>query len=868
MFTATVLINRAVQHAAVEHPVTGLTLRSDEPTCVITDATFSSAAPFKVRLEWPNTPEQVRLAVDDETFTIWPEMITARFPILLRRSDIIITTGSDERDYVGILESIETRAGLDALTAMATEPEDSFAAASGRNRTLSSPTWLGLGRDMRTFGMSLRGVGAGTGDERMWDWIAPQWHGESVQLDESRGDPVRYQFMVGRGVGPDDKVARRLDEGTLPILHSAIRDGGIRYDITAFVTLENSELSDDTNTGSNYLHADGHSAGHMFTPEQQAAFDVLETGPIPSEETVIFLQVIATNIEVTPRFAYLKVPAPFVPGRTHVPLEYTYDPQSGHAAYSPDRVFSTNEIDGAPLPSEEMTRLLQPTQSTIFDIRLPHRPISADRANQLATRDFGEALEQCRSFWRAKLDKAATTSLPEPRLDEMVRAGLLHLDLVAYGEEPNGTIAPTIGIYAPIGSESAPIIQFFDSMGRHDLARRSLQYFIDKQHADGFMQNFGGYMLETEAALWSFGEHYRYTRDEAWVKEILPNLIAAVEYVLRNRAQQQLAEDNPYGLILGKTADPEDPFSSFMLNGFAYLGLSRAGEMVTQVEPGLAAEWDAAARSLRSDIRAAFKESVGRSPVVPLGDGGWVRTAPPWFGHPGPLVLDRGNHRWLTHGSMAGRDSMLGPLWLIFQEVLDPDEVLSSDLLRYHSELFHHDNAAFSQPYYSPHPLTHLRRGEVNAFLRAYYTMIATLADPETYSFWEHYFHASPHKTHEEAWFLMQTRWMLYLEDGDELQLFPGIPRAWLTPGKEIRLNGVRSYFGPFDVSVTVSPGGNRMQVSYASEPSRAPRRVRVRLPHPTQRRARSTSVGQYLPEDEIIAVEPHDGKAEITVEF
>ena len=36
------------------------------------------------------------------------------------------------------------------------------------------------------------------------------------------------------------------------------------------------------------------------------------------------------------------------------------------------------------------------------------------------------------------------------------------------------------------------------------------------------MQNFGGYMLETEAALWSLGEHFRYTRDLDWVMAIRP----------------------------------------------------------------------------------------------------------------------------------------------------------------------------------------------------------------------------------------------------------------------------------------------------------------------------------------------------------
>ena len=86
--------------------------------------------------------------------------------------------------------------------------------------------------------------------------------------------------------------------------------------------------------------------------------------------------------------------------------------------------------------------------------------------------------------------------------------------MAALGREPDGPVLATIGWYAPIGSESSPIIQFFDSMGWHKLAERSLEFFLDRQREDGFIQNFGGYQLETGPALWTMGEHYRYTRDD------------------------------------------------------------------------------------------------------------------------------------------------------------------------------------------------------------------------------------------------------------------------------------------------------------------------------------------------------------------
>ena len=36
-------------------------------------------------------------------------------------------------------------------------------------------------------------------------------------------------------------------------------------------------------------------------------------------------------------------------------------------------------------------------------------------------------------------------------------------------------------------------------------------------------------------------------------------------------------------------------------------------------------------------------------------------------------------------------------------------------------------------------------------------------------------YRVSQHKTHEEAWFLMETRWMLYMEEGDTLSLLKTI---------------------------------------------------------------------------------------------
>jgi len=695
-----------------------------------------------------------------------------------------------------------------------------------------------------------------------------------MQIPVIQGDKnaPQLQMMIGRGWGAGEDIRRRLDGGVLPILQGTKVDGDISYRATFFASLERSPLRADTVRGTHFIVADGLGAGHMFTPGQQAEFDRLRQGELNrSEETVLYCRVVAANRGAVPRYAFMKVPGGPPAGNSRPPVwDYAFDGARGWSRLKSGGVFLVGKLNGRPLPQEEVSILLGPGEEATVEFLLPHQPVPAERAAALASQDFAARLEEARAYWRAKLGRAARVHVPDERMNEMIQAGLLHLDLATYGLEPGGTLTPQIGIYSAIGSESSPIIQFMDSMGLHDAAGRSLRYFLDKQHDDGFIQNFSNYMLETGAALWSLGEHYRYTRDVEWVRGIRPKLLKSAQYLRdwRHRNQREELRGKGFGLLDGKTADPEDPFRSFMLNGYAYLGLARVAEMLEPVEPSEALVWREEAEGLRRDIRASFFETMARSPVVPLGDGSWVPTVAPWAGYSGPVMLQADGGDWDSHGTVATRDSLLGPIYLIFQEVIDPGEPAASFLVSYHNELMTVRNAAFSQPYYSRHDWAHLQRGEVKAFLKDYYNSVASLADRETYTFWEHYFGGSPHKTHEEGWFLMQTRWMLYLEKADTLELLPGIPRRFLAGGQRIDLEGVATYFGPATLHVESSADQRRVLAHAECAAGRGPRAIAIRLPHPLGLAPQGVKGGTYDAATETVRVDPFNGKADVELVF
>jgi hypothetical protein len=305
-----------------------------------------------------------------------------------------------------------------------------------------------------------------------------------------------------------------------------------------------------------------------------------------------------------------------------------------------------------------------------------------------------------------------------------------------------------------------------------------------------------------------------------------------------------------------------------MLNGYAYLGLARAAEMLKRHAPAESARYASEAAALKKDIRAAIAASLEQSPVVPLGDGTWVRAAPPWTGYRGPVMLHADGGKWFTHGSMTSRDSLLGPLYLVFQEVINPRELMGAELLAAHGELMTRDNVAFSQPYYSRHPWVHLQRGETKPFLQAWYGAIAALADRSTYTFSEHLFPASAHKTHEEAWFLMETRWMLYLERGETLSLFRGVPREWLRSGETISVKNAASYFGVLSFELKVAADGNEVVVRVECSGERRPQNIDIRVPHPSDRPARSVQGGAYDAATETVRVEQFNGSAEIRLRY
>jgi hypothetical protein len=805
------------------------------------------------------------------SFSFFLRDVTDTHPIYLPDYETAISETDDIRSYDEISCAIQSQGLQKRLEAIESDPEESYDEASRKTRDLKCVTWLGLSRDIRNFEISFFAMKAASD---MWDCVKPRYHGKDVTLPETGGAPVRYDYFCGRGIGSILERRRWLEQGVLPILNARLQDEEVIYTYKIFVTLERQALQAEHVRGTHFLVADHYSVGSMFTNEQAALCTELHNGEIErDEETVCYIRIQAVNSGSTPRYSFVRIPQPNVHALPDLmKTEVKYDRQNGFGSYRDDRVFLIASVNGTPVPNIEMAVLLSPGEKAEYIYKIPHRPLSKERAEALMRTSYEEKLVECYAFWHAKLTKMASLNLPEKRIDEMMRAGMLHCDLVAYGNEPEGALAATIGVYSPIGSESAPIIQYFDSIGLHDLARRCIQYFIEKQHDDGFIQNFGGYMLETGCVLWTIGEHWRYTRDDAWIRSIRDNIVKAVRFIIawREKNKREELRGHGYGMLDGKVADPEDNYHIFMLNSTAYAGIKRAVEVLSSINDSLADEFSSELTAFHEDIMESLKTGFAEAPAIPLGDGTWCPAMPVWADKPGPLSLQTSGGAWFTHGTFQVRDVLLGPQYLLLDEVIPSDSLQARHILNCLADVFFINNTAFSQPYYSPHPLANLQRGEVKAFLKEFYTNMSALADRETYTFWEHLYHVSPHKTHEEAWFMMRCRWMLYLEAGDTLTLLPGVPRAWLEHGKIIAVDGMASYFGQltFRVESNLAAGSVTIHIKINGALDRLPKLLRVRVPHPQGVKAAAVSIGRYDPVGEFVLIDGYVGDVVVNIQF
>ena len=556
---------------------------------------------------------------------------------------------------------------------------------------------------------------------------------------------------------------------------------------------------------------------------------------------------------------------------------------------------------------------LNPGEEHIIHTIVPGWLPPAGTAASLQNLDYDALHAAASAHWVKRASSGMQIKIPEQRLQNLYDASLQHflLALTQNGQKRECYPNTAMMHYGSIGTESSPIIRALDMRGLHDIAERCLEAFLSTQSAfipdgdyaskeGGFYRFWPIYTCDQGGVLWALADHYRYTRDRAWLQRTAPKIIAGCEFIVRERKRtMRVGPDGKkpthYGLApAGCVADPRDWQYSFMLNAWFYAGLKNCAEILADVDPAKAHELVSEAADYRDCILRALQESVALSPVTRLRDNTSVSSVPPYIGLRGfstdvkdSVDPDR------RHG--YAYDCTIGPFHLFNCGVLEPDDPVVTAMLNYLEDRFFlftplpsrvnldqlgadwFNLGGFEklQPYYVHYQEAYLRRDQIPNFLRGFYNTLAPIADPQTLTFQEEldFSGGQPHKTHEEGWFFHQLRNMLVMESGKELHLARGTPRRWLEDGQEISVDKAATWFGPLSYRLQSSAATGAISASLHFSPGVRPAKTFLRLRHPKALPMKSVEIAgkswtNFDPVKEWIVLPPDADTVDLTAHF
>jgi hypothetical protein len=518
---------------------------------------------------------------------------------------------------------------------------------------------------------------------------------------------------------------------------------------------------------------------------------------------------------------------------------------------------------------------LGPGEEHIVHTVVPGWPLSVKEQDKLRDLPCEPLHESVVNYWKGRLTEGMQVEVPDRHLQDIYNATLHHFLLVLTKDGKRQEHYPNTAMlyYGSIGSESSPIIQSLDMRGLHQRAASCLQAWLSTQgdsmpegdyvsKEGGFYHYWPNYTIDQGGVLWALAEHYLYTRDQAWLAKVAPQIVAGCDFLIRERKRTMVElpggrKPLTYGLTpAGCQADMRDWEYSFMLNAYFYLGLKKSSQVLQDVDKAQAQRIATEAEDYLQTIRRVLRECVAISPVTRLRDGTSVPSVPSYVGLRG-LSTDAKDSVDPDLRHCYAYDSTGGPFHLVKGEVLGPNEPEVTYMLNYIEDRFFMFTPLPSrvqldelstdwfnlggfdklQPYYLHYQDAYLERDQIPNFLRGFFNTLASISDPMTLTFQEEldYGGGQPHKTHEEGWFFHQLRHMLVMEMGNDLFLARGTPREWLEEGKKISVNRAPTYFGELGYQIESFASQGRVEATVRPPRRQPPAKLYLRLRHPKQ---------------------------------
>ncbi len=493
-------------------------------------------------------------------------------------------------------------------------------------------------------------------------------------------------------------------------------------------------------------------------------------------------------------------------------------------------------------------------------VKMPFLPLTeSSETAALATLDFARERKGAGVYWRRVLDRSSRLITPEPILNQFYRAVPSHL-LINSELDPGGKRRfARVGFlnYGVYGNESCMMILDLDRRGYHEEAAQCIEAWLHDQGTVGLPGDFdsktgvlygasgyesGGYNQHHGWILWTIAEHYRFTRDEAWLRRVSPNILAAADWIIHQTDRAAKEPLLPPGLLPpGDLEDIGDWWTWLSTSCYTWRGLAAAASALEQLHNSHTTRVRSAAESYHRNLVAQFTAASARSPVVRLRDGTAV-----------PQIPSYAQRRGRSYGWIC--QTLEGPIHLIITGAIKPHDRYAEWILKdYEDNLFLSNQYGytldnFDRDWFGRGGMSmqacllfdveaYLDRDDIKQALRAMFNAIALNHFSDVHMNTEHAlpemgdWRGDHFKTSDEANACGWLRQLFLREEGDQLVIGKAVPRDWLAPGKQCGIENAATYFGNTSVIYTGEPGRITARLDGPARNPPTAIRLRFRVP-------------------------------------
>jgi hypothetical protein len=805
-----------------------------------------------------------------ETFSFAPKDLLKWKRILLPDYGAMIRLKGDAVSYAEALEEVKNAKEKDVYTRVFDMPEQTFPRAWGdvpvKGRHYIPLSFEG-GR--QHFGLD------GNCDAYCVNFWPKRVQGPDTERCLWKNERLTFSF----GLSEENLLDRQTVDGRLPMTVSVWEKDGVRYTQTAFVT----PLKGVPKDGERILGED------LLVLMVRFSMEPLSGANLPTARLVL-------SVADGGAKESLKLHGRLLCASKGDRMRMLLSTTSNIAVNGKDAVFEAG-LNGKPETLEIAIPYVTFTLSDATDIA------------QLQSIGFDEAFESVRKYWTKRIADGTQISTPEKMINEFYQADVSHL-MINCEREVGGTdcYMAKVGTfyYGVYANESCMMVTDLDRRGYNERAEQVLETWIrdqgkrplpgDYSTAEGEFYRAGGYEDDNGYnqhhgwVLWALAEHYRYTRDEAWLKHAAPAIVKGCDWIVGQRKRTiEIADKSPIraierGLLPPGSLEDIGDWRSWMSNNvFSWWGMDSAAKVLESAGHPDGGRLRAEADAYKKDIWAAFEEAMRRSPVVRLRDGSWIPHIP-------SDVHRRGrSFGWIT-------ETLEGAIYLIRTELLDPNGREASWIIRDYE-----DNLYMSEQYGYPmteeefqkhwfcrggvsqqanllgNPIPYLLRDETEHFLRAYFNAFSVSYFPDTRMMTEHAlpnigdFRGDHYKTSDESNSTYWLRLMFIMERGDDLILGGAIPRYWLSDKQDISVQNAQTHFGPMSVRMNSRISESKIVMTIDPPKRNAPKRILARFRHPDKARIVRCEVDgkpydQFDPEKEWVILPAPEKQTEVAV--